>query len=109
MRAGLVPSQLVLDIGPAWVRLAAPALRELRHLVGCELPPAELLVAMEDCGLGLVPPLASGDGGGGSGNRGASSFESKDEAMERAMCEDVASIWWVAAGRWLAWPVGSDA
>jgi hypothetical protein len=95
-----LPEPLVIDIGPAWARLASPDLPELCGLIGRQLPPWQLLQRLADAGLHLLPDTGACGGGGlvGGGAEEAARADrgGKDEEMERAMCNDVSRIWWVA-------------
>lgn len=80
----------MIEAGPAWARLLGP-LPELAPLLSRRLPLHALLAALADVGLELAPwgldceVHSSSGGGGGEGAE-------KDEAVERAMCHDVARI-----------------
>jgi hypothetical protein len=111
----------VLEIGPAWARLVAPQLPDLSALSSAgRLPPWELLLRLADAGLDLLgggdgqpeAPAAAARGaapaaaadvcgvrGGGGGGGGGSGGGWKDLETERAMCGDVADVWWARGGR----------
>ncbi|KIY95176.1 flagellar associated protein, partial [Monoraphidium neglectum] len=102
-----LPEPLVIDIGPAWARLASPDLPELCGLIGRQLPPWQLLQRLADAGLHLLPDTGACGGGGlvGGGAEEAARADrgGKDEEMERAMCNDVSRIcgaFLVASSRW---------
>jgi len=80
---------LVIEAGPAWVRLVAPCLPELAGLIGVRFDPWQLLQRLSDAGLNLLPD----DGGEAEGEAAPLAAGRKHAATERAMCRDVARIW----------------
>jgi hypothetical protein len=76
--------RLSLEVGSGWLRLVGPALPQLAHLLGKQLPPWELLEGCSACGLQLAP---------GSREAAQLGLQEKDAAAEAAMCADLAMLW----------------
>lgn len=99
---GGLAEPIVIEVGPAWARLAAPRLPELAGLVGAQLPPWQLLQRLAAAGLNLLPDSSRSGGAGALEAAAAVSVVGKDSgggrgckdvAMEMAICRDVSRIW----------------
>ena len=82
------------EVGEGYVKLCSPELKELSHLVNKEMYSRELLSALKECGLNLMPVDEDAD---------FTDLTPKDKDVEYGACEEIASIcssFLISASKW---------
>jgi hypothetical protein len=76
--------QVILEVGKGTAVLCSPQLPQLSHITNRALPLWQLFILCEEAGLRLLP---------GPAEARALGLHAKNEAVEGAMCADLARLW----------------